>query len=50
MDKDYETDFKIFNTLSDPRILKIFDILYCDEKCAREKTYLIVTNNNKMLV
>ena len=31
---DYETNAKIFKSLSDPSRLKIIDILSCGEKCA----------------
>jgi ArsR family transcriptional regulator len=34
MDKNYETNAKIFKALSDPSRLKILDILSCGEKCA----------------
>ena len=36
MDKNYETNAKIFKALSDPSRLKILDILSCGEKCACE--------------
>ncbi|KZL91928.1 ArsR/SmtB family transcription factor [Clostridium magnum] len=34
MDKNYETNAKIFKALSDSSRLKILDILSCGEKCA----------------